>query len=67
LDIHDLRSEEDFEPFYKENGLETDEQKIWFLTACMKIRASRGERETPAEILRGLEEQALLGFWKSSQ
>ena len=67
MTLHEVSSPEQFEEYYKSNSLQTIEDKISYLRKVMKIRAIlRDEDETPEEILVGLEESALLGFWKAT-
>jgi len=67
MELHDVKTKEQFMDLYREKNLQTCAQKIAYLIAAMKIRAMRcDEAETEAENLAGLEEVALLGYWKAS-
>jgi len=67
MTLHDVSSQEHFEEYYKFNNLQTTDEKINYLKRAMKIRAMISEEdETPQEILSGLEESALFGYWKGS-
>jgi hypothetical protein len=67
MTLHEVSEPKQFEEYYKSNNLLTVDEKINYLKNAMKIRAMlRDEDETPDEILAGLEESALLGFWKAS-
>jgi hypothetical protein len=67
MKLHDVVEQGQFNDYYRSNGLQTIEEKISYLTKAMKIRATRSEdNETPEEALEGLEELALLGFWRAS-
>jgi hypothetical protein len=67
MTLHEVSSPEQFEAYYKSNNLQTTDAKISYLRKAMKIRAILfDEAETPEEVLGGLEESALLGFWKAS-
>ena len=67
MTLYDVISSEQFEDYYKTNNLQTIDDKISNLTETMKIRAMLcDEEETPEEVLAGLEESALLGYWKAS-
>jgi hypothetical protein len=67
MTLHEVNSPEKFEEYYRSNNLQTTDKKIDYLRKAMKIRATLcDEVETPEEILGGLEESALLGFWKAS-
>jgi len=67
MTLHDAGAPEQFEEYYKSNNLQTIEEKIDYLKKAMKIRAMLcDEDETPEEVLSGLEESALLGYWKAS-
>jgi len=67
MTLHDIVSTDQFADFYAQNGLTTVAEKIDRLKKVMKIRAMRcDEDETPEEILEGLEESCLLGYWKGS-
>jgi len=68
MDLRDVKTKEDFNVFYDANNLSAPEDKINYLTAAMKIRATRCDfEETKEEILADLEETALLGYWKASR
>lgn len=65
--LHDVTKWEQFDEFYKSNNINTVDEKINYLIRAMKIRAMLSEEsETPEEVLAGLEESALLGYWKAS-
>jgi len=65
--LHDVSSQNQFAEYYQSNNLQTIEQRIDYLKKEMKVRAMLSdEDETPDEILSGLEESALLGYWKAS-
>jgi hypothetical protein len=67
MTLHEVSEPKQFEEYYKSNNLLTVDDKINYLKKAMKIRAMlRDEDETPDEVLSGLEESALLGFWKAS-
>jgi hypothetical protein len=67
MTLHDVNAPEQFEAYYKSNNLQTTDAKISYLRNAMKIRAILcDEVETPEEVLAGLEESAILGFWKAS-
>lgn len=67
MKLHDVVTAEQFSEYYASNGLHTAEEKVSYLTKAMKIRATRSYgQETPEEALAGLEELALLGFWRAS-
>jgi hypothetical protein len=67
MTLHDVEKPEQFSEYYKANGLNSVAEKISYLTKAMKIRATRSEgRESPEDTLAGLEELALLGFWRAS-
>ena len=67
MTLHEVRSQEQFEDYYQANNLQAVEEKINYLKNAMKVRAMLcDEDETPEEILAGLEESALLGYWKAS-
>jgi len=65
--LQEVNTKTELKEFYKFNNLLTVEAKINQLIKTMKIRAMLGENEkTPEEILAGLEESALLGYWKAN-
>jgi len=67
MTLHEVNAPEQFEEYYKSNNLQTLPDKISYLKNAMKIRAMLcDEDETDEEILNGLEESALLGYWKAS-
>jgi len=67
MTLHEVGEQEQFEEYYKSNNLQTVKEKIDYLKKAMKIRAMLcDEDETPEEVLSGLEESALLGYWKAS-
>jgi len=67
MTLHEVNAQEQFEEYYKSNKLETIPDKINYLKKAMKIRAMLcDEDETEEEVLAGLEESALLGYWKAS-
>jgi hypothetical protein len=67
MTLHEVISQDQFAEYYRSNTLQTIGDKIRYLTKYMKIRATRSEEgETPEEALSGLEELALLGYWKAS-
>jgi hypothetical protein len=67
MTLHEISGQEQFEEYYKSNNLQTIDEKINYLTRAMKVRAMLcDEFETPEEVLAGLEESALLGYWKAS-
>jgi len=67
MTLHEVDKPEQFEEYYKSNNLQTTEEKINYLKKAMKIRAMLSdEDETEDEVLSGLEESALLGYWKAS-
>jgi hypothetical protein len=67
MTLHDVSAQDQFDEYYKSNGLQTIVDKIGYLKKAMKIRAMRCEgKDTPEEALADLEEFALLGYWKAS-
>jgi hypothetical protein len=67
MTLNEVSSQEQFEEYYQSNNLQTVEDKINYLKNAMKIRAMlHDEDETLDELLGGLEESALLGYWKAS-
>jgi hypothetical protein len=65
--LQDVTAKEQFDEYYKANKLYTVSDKINYLISAMKIRAIQSEgEESPDVVLAGLEESALLGFWKAS-
>jgi len=67
MTLHEVTAQRQFEEYYKSNNLQTTDAKISYLKKAMKIRAMLcDEDETPEEVLSGLEESALLGYWKAS-
>jgi hypothetical protein len=65
--LQDVTAKEQFDEYYKVNKLHTVNDKINYLISAMKIRAIQSEgEESPDVVLAGLEESALLGFWKAS-
>jgi hypothetical protein len=65
--LQEVVSSGQFEDYYRLNNLHTIDNKISNLKETMKIRAMLcDEEETPEEILAGLEESVLLGYWKAS-
>jgi hypothetical protein len=67
MTLHEVSSAEEFEEYYRSNNIQTTDAKISYLKKAMKVRAMLyDEDETPEEVLAGLEESALLGFWKAS-
>ena len=67
MTLHEVSSQEQFEAYYQSNNLQTVEDKINCLKTDMKIRAIwHDDDETSDDILAGLEESALLGYWKAS-
>lgn len=66
MTLHDVSTLEQFGEYYKSNNLVTIADKINYLKKAMKIRAMLcDDNETPEEVLSGLEESALLGYWKT--
>jgi len=56
-----------FEEYYKQNGLQTTEDKIEHLKKAMNVKAVRCEYgSTDDNVLIGLEDYALLGTWKAN-
>jgi hypothetical protein len=67
MTLHEVNAPEQFEDYYNSNNLMTVSDKIDYLKKAMKIRAMLcDEDETQEEVLIGLEESALLGYWKAS-
>lgn len=67
MTLQEVSEQEQFEEYYRLNGLLTTDDKISNLKKVMKVRAMLcDEDETPNEVLSGLEESALLGLWKAS-
>jgi hypothetical protein len=67
MTLHEVSAPEQFEEYYRSNNLQTVSDRINYLKNAMKIRAMlHDEDETQNEILAGLEESALLGYWKAS-
>ena len=65
--LQEVKSQDQFDNFYKSNNLLSVSEKIEYLKNVMKIRAMLFDKaETEEEILKGLEESALLGYWKAS-
>jgi hypothetical protein len=65
-DLRDVEDQSQFEGLYRSKGLRDTADKIGYLKTAMKIRATCcDDPETPEEILAGLEETALLGYWKA--
>ena len=65
--LQEVKTKTELKEYYKFNNLLTVDAKINQLIKTMKIRAMLGENEkTPEEILAGLEESTLLGYWKAS-
>jgi hypothetical protein len=66
MTLHEVVSQDQFLEYYRSNNLQNVEDKIDYLNRAMKIRATRGDgKATPEETLSGLEELALLGYWKA--
>jgi hypothetical protein len=66
MTLHEVATQEQFTEYYRSNNLQDIGDKIRYLTSAMKIRATRGDgKATPEETLSGLEEMALLGYWKA--
>jgi len=67
MTLHEVISQNQFDEYYKSNNLQTVPEKIDYLRKAMKVRAMLcDDVETPQEVLSGLEESALLGYWKAS-
>jgi hypothetical protein len=67
MTLHEVGEPKQFEEYYKSNNLQTINDKITYLKKAMKVRAMLcDDVETPEDVLAGLEESALLGFWKAS-
>ena len=67
MTLHEVSSQNQFDEYYKSNNLQTIPEKIDYLKKAIKIRAMLcDEDETDEEVLSGLEESALLGYWKAS-
>jgi hypothetical protein len=67
MTLHEVSEQEQFDEYYRSNNLSTTTEKIDYLKKAMKVRAMLSdEDETEEEILSGLEESALLGYWKAS-
>jgi len=67
MTLHEIISQNQFDEYYKSNNLQTVPEKIDYLRKAMKVRAMLcDDVETPEEVLSGLEESALLGYWKAS-
>jgi hypothetical protein len=67
MTLHEVSSQKQFDDYYKSNNLLSVSEKIDYLKNAMKIRAMLFDKsETEEEILMGLEETALLGYWKAS-
>jgi hypothetical protein len=65
--LNEVKSQNQFDKYYQANNLQTVDQKVDYLKKEMKVRAMLSdEDETPEEILSGLEESALLGYWQAS-
>jgi hypothetical protein len=68
MTLHEVNTQDQFSDYYKSNNLQTVPDRIDYLKKAMKVRAMYcGEYETPEEILTGLEESALQGYWKTSR
>jgi len=67
MTLFEVSEQGQFDEFYKSNNVLTVDDKIDYLKRAMKVRAMLlDEDETPEEVLAGLEESALLGYWKAS-
>jgi hypothetical protein len=65
MTLHEINNYEQFEEYYKSNNLITTHDKINRLKETMNLRAMLGDNESPDEILKGLEESVLQGYWKA--
>jgi hypothetical protein len=64
INLKDVKDYSGFNPLYKQQQLNTNQEKIKFLKDQLKIRAMKSaEEETEEEILLGLEECALKNPW----
>jgi len=62
-----VKTREDFDGYYNSNGITSVDDKIHRLIEDMGVKAMISEdEETPDEVLAGLEESALRGFWRAS-
>lgn len=68
MELREISRREDFDSFYKENGLVTIEAKIEHLRNVLQILASRSDEEdTPEEELMGLEDFIMSHLWEAFQ
>jgi len=64
-DLREITSADQFESYYAQKGLKEYGEKIQHLKDAMKIKATRYEYDvTEKEMLTGLEESVLYGYWK---
>jgi len=67
MTLYEVTTKKELREHYKTNNLSTIEAKIKYLIKTMKIRAMLGDNnKTPEQILAGLEESALMGYWKAN-
>lgn len=65
MDLRKIETQEQFEDFYAEKHLETDIQKVEYLSKVLKLRAFRSDVPyTEKEKLICLEEQILSHLWE---
>jgi len=63
--LRDVKRPDQFDEYYASKGIVSEADKIKSLTADMGILSTRCEgEETEAEVLAGLQELAILGYWK---
>lgn len=67
-DLLEVKKREDFEGYYRSNGLNTIDQKIDHLIDAIGVRAIRGGGSEKRDVtLALLEESTLDGYWKDLQ
>jgi len=65
MNLREMESLDQFQAYYAEKGLTTDEAKIEHLREEMDIAAVRcGSGSTPRNVLNVLEDCALVGSWR---
>jgi hypothetical protein len=66
MELREITDVEQFEPYFLQEGLATDDEKIKHLKNVMKIKGTRYEYDvTEKEKLIGLQEAVLFGHWKA--
>ena len=67
MTLREVSTLEQLDNYYEVNGLSVTEDRINALKDAMGVITSRcDEDETPEEVLAGLQETVLLGYWKAS-